>query len=90
MKVTKVEVVPIRPQAGLVGFASIEINDMFYVSSIGIHKKRDGSGYRLTFPTKGSGTHQLPIFHPITLSFSKEVETAVVEKAKSVLETEIE
>lgn len=88
MKVTKVEIVPIRPREGLVGFASIEIDDKFYVSSIGVHKKRDGSGFRLTFPTKGSGSHNLPICHPTSPSFSKEIETAVIEKAQAILEPE--
>lgn len=85
MEVTKVDIIPIRPKNGLMAFAAIEIEHQFYVSSIGIHKKRDGNGYRITFPTRKVGEHNLTIFHPTQPELSKEIEWAITNKAERVL-----
>jgi DNA-binding cell septation regulator SpoVG len=85
MKVKKVEIVPIKPHEGLLAFASVEIDGQFYIGSIGVHKRRDGRGYRITFPTRKVGDHQLAICHPTTPDLSKEIESAITSKAEEVL-----
>lgn len=85
MKVKKVEIVPIKPQEGLLAFASVEIDDQIYIGSIGVHKRRDGKGYRITFPTRKVGGYQLTICHPTTPDLSKEIESAITSKAEEVL-----
>lgn len=85
MTVKKVEIIPIKPQNGLLAFASVEIDDQLYISSIGIHKRRDGKGFRLTFPTRKVGDHQLTICHPTTPTLSKEIESAIFSKAEEIL-----
>ena len=84
MIVTKVELIPIRPQNGLVAFACVEINNQFYISSIGVHKRRDGSGYRITYPTRKVGQQDVVIFHPMNLHLSKEIEQAICKKAEEL------
>lgn len=66
-------------------FACVEINHQFYVSSIGVHKRRNGAGYRITYPTRKVGEHNLTIFHPTEPSLSKEIEQAICCKAEEVL-----
>jgi DNA-binding cell septation regulator SpoVG len=85
MSITKVELLPIKPQNGLIAFASIEIDNQFYISSIGVHKRRDGTGYRITYPTRKVGEQNVAIFHPTTLSLSKEIEKAICHKAEKVI-----
>jgi stage V sporulation protein G len=85
MKVKKVEIIPIKPHEGLLAFASVEIDDSFYIGSIGVHKKRDGKGYRITFPTRKVGNHQFTICHPTKQDLSKEIESAITSKAEEVL-----
>ena len=84
MKVSKVEIVPIRPNQGLVGFVIVEIDEQLLLRSIGIHMRKYGSGYRLTYPTRSSNTHGDPLFHPISPSLSKEIERCVFRKAKEI------
>lgn len=85
MKVSQVEIIPIRPKEGLIGFATVEMDDQLLLHSIGIHRKKDGSGYRLTYPTQ-SGQHERgPLFHPITHELSKEIERLVFERVKNIL-----
>lgn len=86
MKVSKVEIVPIRPNQGLVGFATVEIDKQLLLHSIGIHMRKDGSGYRLTYPTRSNGAHSDPLFHPISSSLSKEIERCVFSKAKEIFD----
>jgi len=54
-KVTEVQIKVIKPKEGLLGFASLVLNDSLYLSSIGIYGRLDGSGYRITYPTKKVG-----------------------------------
>lgn len=85
MNIIKVELLPIKPHNGLMAFACVEINNQFYISSIGVHKRRDGVGYRITYPTKKVGDLNQTIFHPIEPSFSKEMERAICSKAEELM-----
>ncbi|MFH1967805.1 MAG: septation protein SpoVG family protein [bacterium] len=85
MKITDVQITPIKPREGLVGFANVVINDSIHLGFIGIHTKLDGSGYRITYPTKKAGVKDLNIFYPINKEMSKIIEAAVIAKAEQVL-----
>lgn len=54
MKISEIQITPIKPQNGLVAFASCLINKGLYLGSIGILTRLEG-GYRLTYPTKSVG-----------------------------------
>lgn len=85
--ISEVQIVPVKPNNGLIAFASFVLDDKLYLSSIGIHKKLDGSGYRLTYPSKLVGSSkEINIFHPITKEFGKAIEEAVFERVKKVME----
>jgi stage V sporulation protein G len=73
MKIKKVEIVPIKPCNGLIGFAHVFIEEGLYLGSIGIFTKRDGDGYRLTYPTRRVGEVNITIFHPISNECSKDL-----------------
>jgi DNA-binding cell septation regulator SpoVG len=84
MTVSEIQVVPIKPKGGLVGFASIVLNNNFYIGSIGIFTRPHG-GYRLTYPTRKSSNHSLPIFHPINKNAANLVEQAVICKFEEII-----
>lgn len=85
-KITEIQIIPIKPKDGLIGFASVVVDSKLYLSSIGIHKKLDGSGFRITYPTKKVGEINIDIFHPITRDFSLIIEQAIVRKANEIFE----
>lgn len=85
MKISEVNVALIKPHNGLIGFASLVVNDALYLGSIGIHQKLDGDGYRLTYPTKKSGMQNMDIFHPIDRATGKAIETAILNKLNDVM-----
>jgi len=85
-QITEVQIVPIKPNNGLVGFASLVLDQKIYLGSIGIHTRIDGSGYRLTYPTKKVGDKNINIYHPIIRDLGLAIEQAILEKAKEVFE----
>ena len=85
MKINKVDINLIVPKAGLIGFASLVLNDTLFFSGIAIHEKLDQSGYRLTYPTRKSGDQIFTIYHPINSQASKSIESAIFRKLKDVL-----
>lgn len=86
-KVSEVQFVPVKPDNGLVGFASCILDDCYYVGSIAIFTRLSG-GYRLVFPTKKVGDRHLHHHHPITKEMSKAMEEAILSRAAEILRPE--
>ena len=85
MKISEVNIYPIKPRDGLVAFASVVVDGNLYLSSIAIYTKLDGS-YRLLYPTKKISEKVLNLFHPINKTASQVVEQAIFEKCKEIFE----
>ena len=85
MKITEVEIKPIKPQKGLVAFASIVIENNLYLGSIGVHTKLNSQGYRITYPNKKLGNNYIDIYHPINKQIGLKIEKAITKKAEEVL-----
>ena len=83
-KISEIQIVPIKPIDGLVGFASFVLNENLYLGSIGIFTKPEG-GYRLTYPTKKIGERNINIFHPINRDFAGKIEKAIIKKFDDVM-----
>ncbi len=82
ISISEVKISLIKPQEGLIGFASLVINESIYLSSIGIHRKLGTNDFRLTYPTKKDG---LNLFHPIIKEASRQIEEAIFQEVKSVM-----
>jgi stage V sporulation protein G len=80
-----VDIAVTKPKDGLIAFASVVLDDQLYLSSIAIHSKLAGTGYRLTYPTRKVGEAQFSIFHPIRKPVGLAIERAVLEKLKDVM-----
>ena len=84
MKITEIQITPIKPKDGLVGFASVVLENSLYLGFIGVYTRLDGLGYRLTYPTKKIGDNSVNIYHPINRETGKAIEQAVFEKLKDI------
>jgi len=80
MIITEVKIQLINPNDGQIGFASLVINNAFYLGCIGIHRRPSG-GYRLTFPKKDG----FDVYHPINRHTGQEIEDAIIKKFESVM-----
>ena len=85
MRVSEVRINLIKPQDGLIAFASMVVNGDLYLSGIGIHRKLDGSGFRLTYPKRKAGQQCFDIFHPINRGAGRMIENAVLAALNDVL-----
>lgn len=83
MKISEVNVVPIRPRDGLIAFASCVIDDSLYLGSIAVHTRPSG-GYRLVFPTKMIGDTRINVFNPISKDAGTIIDMAVTKKCDEV------
>jgi len=77
---------PIKPNNGLMAFASVVIDNCLYLGSIGVYKRLDGNGYRITYPTKKVGDKNINIYHPINKEMSKAIEKAIIERVEKLLD----
>lgn len=85
MKISEVNITPIKPQDGLIAFASVVVNESLYLGSIAVYTRPDGS-YRLLYPTKKLGERLINLFHPINNKTSKQIEIAIFKKCEEVFE----
>ncbi|HUD07300.1 MAG TPA: hypothetical protein VMR34_05425 [Candidatus Saccharimonadales bacterium] len=86
MKVSEVNIVPIKAVDGLVAFASCVVNNELYLGSLGVHRRLDGSGYRIIYPTKHIGKRELNYYNPITKEAGSVIEQAIVAKCRELFE----
>ena len=84
MKISEIQIIPIKPQNGLVAFAGFVLDNNLYLGSIGILTRPEG-GYRLVYPTKKVGLRNINIFHPINKEFAKSIEKEVIKKFEDVM-----
>ncbi len=82
--ITEIQIIPVKPNNGLIGFASFVLSNNLYLGSIGIITRPEG-GYRLVYPTKKVGLRNINIFHPINKSFAESIEKEVISKFEDVM-----
>ena len=85
MRITEIQIIPIKPKEGLVAFASIVVENSLYLGSLGVYTRIDGSGYRITYPTKKIGEKNINIYHPINKETSKAIEETIISEAEKIL-----
>jgi DNA-binding cell septation regulator SpoVG len=83
-RLSEIQIIPIKPQNGLVAFASFVLDKSLYLGSIGIVTRPQG-GYRLVYPTKKIADRNLNIFYPINRDFALAVESEIVKKFEEVM-----
>lgn len=81
---TEIQIIPIKPADGLVGFASFVLDGSFYMGSIGIMTRPQG-GYRLLYPTKKVGPRQMNVYYPIDKEKAMQIETEVIKQFENVM-----
>ncbi len=83
-QISEIQIIPIKPQNGLVAFASFVWDKSLYLGSIGIMTRPQG-GYRLVYPTKKVAERNLNIFYPINRETAQLIESEVVTKFEEVM-----
>jgi len=85
MKISEVNIELVRPQDGLIAFASLVIDESIYLGSIGVMKRINEDSYRLLYPTRKVGDKSFNLYYPITKDVGQIIEEKVAKKLKEVL-----
>ena len=83
-RISEIQIIPVKPQNGLVAFASFVLDQNLYLGSIGIMTRPNGS-YRLVYPTKKVADRSLNIFYPINREFAQLIENEIVRRFEEVM-----
>ena len=87
IKLTEIEIVPVRPNKGLVAFASFIINDSFFIGDVAIYTRIDQPGYRLVYPVRYLVTGlRVHCFKPIHKPVADEIENQVSSCYEKLIE----
>lgn len=78
MKITEIQILPIKPKGGIVAFASFVLDGIFYMGSIAIATRLNG-GYRLIYPNKVVGERSIDIYHPIDRDAAYQIELTITK-----------
>lgn len=90
MKISEIQVIPVKPRDGLIGFASFVLDEKYYVGSVAIYTRLNGSGFRLVYPTKKVGEKNINVFHPINSEVGKAIDEAVINKVNELFDEDYE
>lgn len=84
-KIDEVEIIPCKPQSGLLAFASFVLNNSLYLGNIAIYSRLDGS-LRLVYPQKTLPNGKtIRTFYPITRAMGDLLTSAVETKYNAVI-----
>ena len=86
--VSEIQIIPVKPQDGLVAFVSCVINNQFYIGDIAIHTSlTKPSGYRLVYPAKMLvNGKRVNTAYPINRKSGDVIEKAVIGKFEKLIE----
>ena len=66
IEISEIDILPVRPDRGLVAYVSFVLNGCFFVGNVGIHAAPNGLCYRLVYPEKYlPNGKKVSCFHPI-------------------------
>lgn len=81
--ISEIQIIPVKPKAGLVAFCTFVLYEGIYCSSIAIFTRLDGT-YRLVYPTKQIGEKSIKLFYPINREIGKIIEEEVIRKFNEI------
>lgn len=82
--ISELQITPIKPCKGLVAFASLVLDKTLYIGSVGVYKRLDNDGYRITYPTKKVGTRHLNIYYPVSKELGESIEQLIDRECRKL------
>lgn len=75
--ISEINITPVKPQAGLVAFASFVLFEAVYCGSVAIFTRPTGS-YRLSYPNRRIAGRDIDVYYPINKEVGTIIEQAVI------------
>lgn len=88
LEFSEIQIIPVKPNNGLIAFASCVINNQFYFGNIAIYTSPTSSdGFRLVYPLKTlPNGKQINCVYPINKDAAEKVKKAVIRKYFELIE----
>lgn len=86
LKISEIQIIPVKPKDGLIAFASCVINNALYIGNIAVYTSLSiQAGFRLVYPVKilpnGKEIHCV---HPINKEAGELISKAIIKKFKEI------
>jgi|GEM_PF-1977193 len=83
--ITDLDLIAVKPQGSLIGFANFVVGQAFSVNGVAIHQRLNGEGIRLVYPSKrlNSG-REITLLHPANSDTYQMLESVIFEKLKQL------
>ena len=87
LKISEIQIIPIKPKDGLVAFASCVINNYLYVGNIALYTSPSRpEGFRLVYPSKILPTgKEVNCVHPISRKAGDLISARIIERYREIL-----
>ena len=87
ISVSEIQVVPVKPNNGLVAFASCVVNSSLYIGNIAIYTSPSSHiGFRLVYPAKIlPNGKEINCVHPINRESGAAITAAIIDKYKDLI-----
>ena len=80
VRISEVNIFPIKPKDGLVAFASFVLNNSFFIGNVAVYTRLARNGYRLVYPARTlPNGKKIQSFHPINRQSARVIEDQVFE-----------
>jgi len=82
LTISEIQIIPVKPNNGLVAFVSFVVNSQFYIGNVAIYTSPSSpDGYRLVYPIKVlPNGKEIHCVHPINRQTGDVVRRAVIAK----------
>ncbi|MDD5546408.1 MAG: septation protein SpoVG family protein [Candidatus Omnitrophica bacterium] len=87
ISISEIQIIPVKPNNGLIAFASCVVNNQFYIGNIAIYTSLSSqAGYRLVYPTKVLPNGKaLSCIYPINKIVGSAVQEAIINKYEDLM-----
>ena len=87
LKISEIQVIPVKPKEGLVAFASCIVNKALYIGNIAIYTSPSTQeGFRLVYPVKTlPNGKEINCVHPINKEAGEAILKEIIRKFREVI-----
>ena len=86
IEISEIEIVPIRPQKSLVGFATCTFANSLHLGSLALHTDLLNKSFRIVYPVqKFANGKTIPLFYPINKITGAMIQEAIVREWNDLL-----
>ncbi|MFH1309068.1 MAG: septation protein SpoVG family protein [Candidatus Omnitrophota bacterium] len=84
--ITNVEIIPIKPKQGHLGFVNIIFDNALALNGIALHSNLSNGNYRLVYPDKILANGKVvQVFHPINRVVANRLNDVIFEKYEQLI-----